>query len=1855
MLNNRISIMTILVTIIVLALGQSSNVPLAHAREIKSPAVLSNMPLMFIEQQPNRYQVQLNGQSMWFTQDSLWLTTKEQNIKLTFQAANPHARLEPLSQLETHISNFRGNDPAKWQTDMPVYSGVRYHDLYPGQDLIITSEQGKLAWQWETVGAGLVPARVADSQTGQAQGLPLPGNVRVVVDNGSTAQTLTLDPNQSLTDQLAAIISPQTANSNSNPHIPRQQGAADLVWSTFLGGSQGEQGTGITVDSAGYVYAVGYSWSSDFPSTVNTYKPSDNGGVYVAKINPSGNGLVYLTFFGGNSGDAGVDIAIDSSGNAYVTGETWSPDFPTTPGAFSTVLGYYVAFVTKLNPTGTTLLYSTFLGSGGTSGKSIAVDSSGAAYITGRTQTSGFPVTSGAFDTSMTGANDAFVAKLNPSGTALVYATFLGGNNTGQNEEGNSIAVDNAGNAYVTGMTNSTDFPVTTGTFDTTFGGGTCGNAPNTYTCVDAFVAKINPTGTALSYSAFLGGSKDERGQGIALDTAGNAYITGFTNSSDFPTTTGAFDRTFGGAIDGFVAKVNATATTLTYSTFLGGSSNECWDDFGYRACDIAVDAIGNAYVVGLTESTDFPTTANAFDITPNGGVFNVFVAKFDTTGTSLTYGTYMGGTIGGSALYYNSIATDGVGNVYITGRTASTTFPTTSGAYDTTYNGGESDSYIAKLAIGSVATPTPIVTISPTSTPTLTPIPVPGVSLSPQTWNFGNQTVGVLSSVQPIILQNSGLGTLSISNITIGGDFAQTNNCPATLSSNGSCIINVTFNPTLVGLRSGTLIITDNASGSPHSVALSGTGVTTPITVTPPTNTPTPTPVITISPTPTNTPMPTNTPTPTNTPVGPTITPAPTLQIVTNVQASDGTFTDKVQISWGLVNGATSYKLYRAYTATGNKLLLNSVNTNTYDDFMNGGITLYYYWVQACNNVGCSDYSPADTGWYSGGVPMSNTTLQATDGSYSDKVRVTWNVSLGAQWYSVYRATQAQHTSQQTSYLGRVDSGTVYDDLTAESGVTYYYSVNACNGYGCGGTGEDTGYRSGTPPLCVPTLVAPASGALMDNGRYDFLDNITWDFDWSDCANTTTYELYLSRNGQSVYDEYLTVSTRQYLYLKSYIGTTYLNGWGWQVRARINGQWGNWSELRPFTIEPPDSDPPMYATPTPTKTPTKIPTPTLTPTPTKTPTPPPATGLNLTVSNIEVSQAIQTLNNSVPLVANRPTIARVYINVQNGTNSIPNVTARLRASRNGVELSGSPLTPFNPNGIMSAPMSINRENWLHTLNFQLPSSWTSAGQILLWAEVNPNRTVTEGNYNDNRSQNYTLTFGDIPPLEIVLIPVAYQRNGQGPVYRPSLNGGNNMGLGMLQRILPVSQVKYTVHSEYSFKGDMKTNDGWSQLLREIANLRSRERASSSNNSFGQPKYYGVLPMESSLWGGLGYIGGPSSIGLVNQDDVAAHEIGHNIGLPHVNSASCGQNPIGTDPNYPYSGGSIGQVGIDVYNYSLIPATTNKDLMSYCWPKWISDYNYRKFYDSFKSPLRREVTPRQTIAAGLLISGRIMGDSGSLNYAQPISATNIVADSTGEGNYQLNLHGLGGEVIFHYTFEPTLIGAEDETAMPADFSFIVPFTTNLSALSLWHGTTMLTQLELTTTLPTLQVSQQANGNEVVLTWQVSDNVKVTVNYSADNGQTWQTLAVDLTANSFTLDKTQLMASADGLIEVIANNGAQTVREPLRIGVVADKAPIVGISGITQTIQLKLGEPLVLAGTAIDLEDGTLSEDKLTWSSSILGPLGTGYNLILPQGLDAGEHIITLGATDSAGNTAETTIQVVVTKESSSVYLPLIVK
>jgi hypothetical protein len=549
-------------------------------------------------------------------------------LRMKLLGANPAASVTGVDELAGTSNYFIGNDPAKWRTGVPTYAKVKYAGIYSGIDLLYYGNQRQLEYDF-IVAPGADPRRIAFDVRG--------------------ASRIFRDAHGELVFKVG--------DGEVRWHRP-------VVYQEKDGARQ--------VVAARYVVTDG----NRIGFAVAKYDP--NRPLY---IDP----LIYSTYLGGDD-TVGYGIAVDSAGDAYVTGLTWSTSFPTTLGAFersNSCDGYCdMAFVTKINPTGSGLVYSTYLGgSEGDGGygfnfaHGIAVDNAGNAYVTGETSSTDFPTTPGAFQTACNignypGCGSAVVTKISSSGRALVYSTYLGG--TG-GSSGSGIALDSEYSAYVTGWA-GLYFPTTPDAFQTVCGGSCATNA---------FITKMSPDGSALVYSTYLGGSRNDYSDGIAVDSAGDAYIAGVTDSSDFPTTPGAFQTNLVGPDDAFVAEINPAGSALVYSTYLGGAGDSA-------GSGIAVDSVGNAYVVGSTGG-DFPITPGAFQTTYGGGDANAFVAKINPTGSALAYSTYLGGTL--QALG-SGIAVDSLGDAYVTGLTGSH-FPIVD-CLQSHYGGGPIDAFVA-------------------------------------------------------------------------------------------------------------------------------------------------------------------------------------------------------------------------------------------------------------------------------------------------------------------------------------------------------------------------------------------------------------------------------------------------------------------------------------------------------------------------------------------------------------------------------------------------------------------------------------------------------------------------------------------------------------------------------------------------------------------------------------------------------------------------------------------------------------------------------------------------------------------------------------------------------------------------------------------------------------------------------------------------------------------------------------------------------------------------------------------------------------------------------------------------------
>jgi hypothetical protein len=601
-------------------------------------------------------------------------------VRQEFLGANPNPRLEALQPNGAKVNYFRGS-PEQWVTDVPTYASVLYRDLWPGIDLAYVGPDGNLKYTFY-IRAGADPAQIRFAYRGASRlSLTPRGSLRVETPAGSFSDDAPVAWQDIDGERVPVSTAFRLQGNEVSFHVGNYDRSRDLVldpvvfvYSGFIGSSGEEQATAIAIDPSGNAYITGYTASTSGFATAGAFDTTYNSGAdaFITKINSSGTAILYTTYLGGSAYDIGEGIAADMAGSVYVTGSTFSANFPTTAGAFDTSHnGNRDIFVTKLAPAGNALVYSTYIGgSNDDRAWSIAIDNAGNVYIAGDSLGGGFPLT---FGTYSGGGGDSVVCKLNAAGTALTYSMMVGGSGE---DLARGIAIDSQNAAYVTGHTTSVNFPVVGGP-DTTHNGE-----------YDAFIYKVNPAGTALTFSGYIGGNDHDMGIGVAVDPGGNSYVTGRTRSTNFPTTTSAFDNTFNGAYDVFVTKVSSNGATLLYSTYLGGGGED-------SPQDIAVDAVGNAYLVGGTDSTNFPVNSSGPDMTHNG-FSDAFVTKLNAAGTALVYSGY----IGGDWLEQGEgIAISNLGAAYIAGWTGSDqfSFPVATGP-DITFN-GDSDAFVTTIA----------------------------------------------------------------------------------------------------------------------------------------------------------------------------------------------------------------------------------------------------------------------------------------------------------------------------------------------------------------------------------------------------------------------------------------------------------------------------------------------------------------------------------------------------------------------------------------------------------------------------------------------------------------------------------------------------------------------------------------------------------------------------------------------------------------------------------------------------------------------------------------------------------------------------------------------------------------------------------------------------------------------------------------------------------------------------------------------------------------------------------------------------------------------------------------------------
>jgi uncharacterized protein (TIGR03437 family) len=677
-------------------------------------------------------------------------------LRMSLIGANAKANAVGLAPQPGVVSYFIGNDPKNWRSGIPTYGKVSYPQIYPGVDLVFYGNQRQLEYDF-VVAPGADPSRIAWRIDGARARVDADGNLVLSAANGPASfkkpvlYQLDGDKKTSVEGSFAVAGNQVRFRLGSYDHSRALIIDPVLSYASYLAGtgtdyigntlgpgiSQVGTSQGLAVDSAGSVYVAGYTYSLDFP-TKNPYAsappakqfggsnvpPGQWPSAFVTKFSPDGSSLVYSTYLGGNNYDYIYGIAVDSSGSAYVTGETNSASFPTTAGAYQTVYASNIsAFVTKLNSTGTGLVYSTFLGGYGNAyATAIAVDSAGRAYIAGNeseyctSNQSCFPTTSGAvIGGNQTGGGSpqyAFVTAFDPTGAHLLYSTIFGDLNGFKCPSGcggtyaTGVAVDANGYFYLVGETQAGKLPTTVGVIQPT--GGPLDVNGGSQQGWRGFVAKFNPVtspgGVLLAYATYLGGHTSNLGDfisGIAIDSASNAYVVGYTNSKDFPVTSGAYGSICG--VNGtcaaaHVTKLNPLGTAILWSTYVGGGKADGSDAL-YFTGPIQLDGRGNVYIMGQA-GPGFPLV-NPVEPPVTPGYMEVTIAELDPAGANLLFSTRIGASGGVGTTNPAGMAVDSSGNIYLAGNIAGPGLITTPGAFQTTASSSTCcyHGFVAKIA----------------------------------------------------------------------------------------------------------------------------------------------------------------------------------------------------------------------------------------------------------------------------------------------------------------------------------------------------------------------------------------------------------------------------------------------------------------------------------------------------------------------------------------------------------------------------------------------------------------------------------------------------------------------------------------------------------------------------------------------------------------------------------------------------------------------------------------------------------------------------------------------------------------------------------------------------------------------------------------------------------------------------------------------------------------------------------------------------------------------------------------------------------------------------------------------------
>ncbi len=637
-----------------------------------------------------RFLARTGSYQLFLSDDGATFRFRQSAVHLNFIDADAKGAVRGFSESAAKVNYFRGADPKNWRRNVPLFEKVRYSGLYPGVDAVFYGNEGALEYDL-VVAPNADPGRIRlQLQSYESPKITKNGDLVVSLPEGElrfhAPKAYQMSDSTRTPIQAAYSISPDHSVSftiGAYDHAKTLVIDPVLSYSTFLGGSDDEGMFGIKRDSAGNIYLSGETSSIDFPikNGVQTVEGGDYD-AFVSKFDPTGKHLIYSTYLGGSAFDHAVGVAVNGNGEAFVAGVTQSANFPTKNALQSTLKGTANAFVAHLAKCGDELIFSTYFGGSGADGgaEDLTIDAASNVYIAGQMSSPDFPTTAGALQTVCDGPNafpgicigDGFVAKISADGKKLLYSTLLGG----ASYDGiGGIAVDQHGSAFLTGITESRDLPVLNAFQAKLAGYGS------------AFVSELNPTGSKLIFSTYLGGSQFDSGTAIALGPEGEIWVTGQAGSPDFPLVK-AFQSNFVLGDHSFISEFSSNGETLLRSSFFGGSGY----DIPFR---IGVDAFGSPTVVGFTSSPDLPVT-NAIQKTFGGGNADAFAIKILPNSFTPLYATYLGGT--GDEFGY-AIYQEALGAVWMGGSTSSLTFPVLD-SFQSSYAGGPFDAYLSRFSL---------------------------------------------------------------------------------------------------------------------------------------------------------------------------------------------------------------------------------------------------------------------------------------------------------------------------------------------------------------------------------------------------------------------------------------------------------------------------------------------------------------------------------------------------------------------------------------------------------------------------------------------------------------------------------------------------------------------------------------------------------------------------------------------------------------------------------------------------------------------------------------------------------------------------------------------------------------------------------------------------------------------------------------------------------------------------------------------------------------------------------------------------------------------------------------------------